>query len=194
MSQFDTLPDDIRAKLKTDPRQTSGNELLPAEVALMIYERERPLWTASQMRANLDTDHSVETVRDKLKHLDEIDICESMEANNGRVYWWNDERSDWPIPPDVTVEEQGVTVAEVLTPWYAKLGVCGLAGPVIAGLFLVAGVFEIAGEIVLPVAGTDLLSIGLSAIIFSYLLLLYAGFMGLSQWITGDTIGLNNLR
>lgn len=191
MSHFETLPNDVRSKLKTDPQYTSGNELLPAEVAVMMHEDERPIWTASQMHAELNTGHNVETVREKLNDLDEVNVCNSMRANNGRIYWWNDERSNWPIPSDVIVEgQQELTVAELLSPWYGKVGLVGLFGPAIAGLPLLVGVFAIGGTISTPISGTELLSHGLIAIVFSYLLLIYAGFLGIIQWATGATLDL----
>jgi hypothetical protein len=192
MSRFDSLPDEARSKLKTDPRHTSGNELLRAEVAETMHGHDRPIWTASQMQSELDTTYRTETVRDKLNTLDEVEVCSSMPANNGRIYWWNDTRSDWPIPPDVTVEgQQELTVAELIEPWYAKLGLIRLAGPAIAGLPLLVGIFVIAGTISIPVPGTELLSIGMIVILISYLLLTYAGLLGILQRVTGDAINLN---
>lgn len=192
MSRFNSLPDDIRSKLKTDPRHTSGNELLPAEVALTMDENNRPIWTASQMRSELDTGHSKETVRDKLNKLDEVGVCESMPANNGRIYWWNDNRSNWPIPPDVVVEGQkDLTVAELLDPWYAKVGMIGLFGPAIAGLPLLIGVFAIGGTISVPVSGEELLAAGMVAIVLSYLILAYAGLIGMLQRATGGSIDMD---
>jgi hypothetical protein len=192
MSQFESLPDDVKSKLKTDPLHTSGNELLPAEVATVIYEADRPIWTATQVQAELDTGHGTETVRNKLKTLDEVDICGSMEANNGRIYWWNDDRSDWSIPPDVAVEGQkGLTVQELLTPWYAKLGLLGLLGPALAGIPIVIGIFAIGGTVSIPVSGTELLSGGLIAIVLSYVLLVYASALGAIEWATGDELNLS---
>jgi hypothetical protein len=192
MSRFDFLPDEVRSKLKTDPRHTSGNELLPAEVAATMYEHDRPIWTASQMQSALDTGHRTETVRDKLNTLDEIEVCDSMPANNGRIYWKSDDRSDWPLPPDVAVEgQQELTVTELLDPWYAKLGLIGLLGPAIAGIPLLIGIFVIAGTISIPVSGTEMLSLGMIAIVISYILLAYAGLLGIMQRVTGDRIDLH---
>lgn len=194
MSRYDPLPNDVRSKLKTDPRHISGNELLPAEVALTMYKNDRPIWTASQMESELDTGHNKETVRKKLNTLDEVEICESMPANNGRIYWWNDDRSDWPIPPDVIVEgQQGLTVAELLDPWFSKLGLIGLLGPALAGIPLLVGIFIIGGTLSIPVSGTELLSLGMVAIIISYLLLAYAGLISIAKWTTGDTADTNFL-
>jgi len=193
MSQFETLPEEIRSKLKTDPRYTSGNELLPAEVATTMYTHDRPVWTASQMQAELETGHGRETVRDKLNKLDELEICRSMSANNGRIYWWNDDRSDWPIPPDVVVEgQQEPTVSELLSPWYAKLAVLTLLGPTIAGLPLLVGIFDIGGTISSPIPGTELLTWGMVIIIISYTLLVYASLVGIFYWVTesGSRTGL----
>jgi hypothetical protein len=192
MSQFETLPEEVRSKLKTDPRYTSGNELLPAEVAATMYTHDRPVWTASQMQAELETGHGRETVRDKLNKLDELEICRSMSANNGRIYWWNDDRSNWPIPPDVVVEgQQELTVSELLSPWYAKLAILSLLGPTIAGLPLLVGIFDIGGTISSPVPGTELLTAGLIIIIASYTLLVYAFVIGAVHWTTGEIFKIN---
>ncbi|MFD1635312.1 hypothetical protein ACOZ4L_15720 (plasmid) [Haloplanus ruber] len=194
MSRFDLLPHDVRTKLKTDPRHVSGNELLPAEVALTMYENDRPIWTASQMQSELDTSHGKETVRKKLNTLDEVEVCESMPANNGRIYWWSDDRSDWPIPPDIIVDgQQELTVAELINPWYSKVGLIGLLVPALAGIPLLVGIFAIGGTISIPVSGTELLSMGMIAIVLSYILLAYAGLIGIVQWATGNTIGVGFL-
>ena len=77
MARFDLLPDDVRSKLKTDPRHISGNELLPAEVALTMCKNDRPIWTASQMESELDTGHNKETVRKKLNTMTRLmRICQ----------------------------------------------------------------------------------------------------------------------
>lgn len=194
MTRYENLPDDARSKLKTDPRYVSGNELLPAEVALIIFEHDLPIWTASRMQAELSTGHGKETVRDKLKNLDEVDICNSMPANNGRIYWWNDDRSDWPIPPDVVVEGQReLTVADLLAPWYVKLGLLSLLGPAIAGLPIIIGIFAIGGTISIPISGSELLTLGLAVIIISYVLLVYSGLIGVIQWATGELVDMNLL-
>lgn len=191
MSRFELLPEDVRSKLKTDPRHTNGNELLPAEVAVILRESERPFWTAARMKEELDTGHGKETVRDKLKALEEMGICRSMPANNGRIYWWNDDRSDWPIPPDVIVEgRQELTVAELVAPWYAKVGLLGFLGPALAGLPLLIGIFAIGGNISIPISGTELLSMGSITIVLSYILLVYAAAIGLLQWVSGDAFDL----
>lgn len=184
---FDSLPADVRSKLTTDPRHVSGNELLPAAVAETMVTHDRPMWTASQMRAELESGHSRETVREKLQTLDELDVCRSMEANNGRIYWWNDDRSRWPIPPDVDVEG-GLTVAALLDPWYAKWALVGVTGPTLAGLPLLLGVFQASGRLSTPVTGEALLSAGLIVILLSYMVLIYSGILGLLGYVTGDAI------
>lgn len=194
MSQFDALPEDVHSKLKTDIRHVSGDELLPAQVAEVMYENERPFWTAAQMRAQLETGHEKETVRNKLQKLDEIGICDSEEANTGRIYWLADERSEWPIPPDVVIEgERQLTVAELLNPWYAKLAVLGILGPSLAGLPLLLGILEIGGSLSLPISGSLLLTLGLFLIIFSYTALVYAGIMGIFQRFASGSVDIEDL-
>lgn len=194
MNRFETLPDDVRSKLKTELQHTSGNELLPAEVAETMVDHDRPLWTASQMQAELETGHGKETVRKKLRTLDEVGICNSMEANNGRIYWWDDDRSEWPIPPDVDVERSELTVSELLDPWYAKVALVGLLGPTIAGLPLLVGIFQISGTLSLPLDGTELLSLGLVIIVISYFVLLYGMMLAVTQRATGELVDMEILR
>ncbi|GAB6860800.1 hypothetical protein ACFR97_00700 [Haloplanus litoreus] len=191
MTRFETLPEDAHAKLKTDPRHTNGNELLPATVATTMRGHDRPIWTASQMQAELDTGHGKETVRNKLNTLEEIGICASMRANGGRIYWWDDERSDWPLPPDVAVEgREGPTLAEVLDPWYAKVGLIGLLSPAVAGVPIVAGVLAVGGALSLPIEGSELLSMGLIAIVLSYVLMVYAGLLIFVEWATDERVSV----
>lgn len=58
----------------------------------------------------------------RLAELEEIDVLDSKAAAGGHVYWIRDERSEWPIPPDVRVEgtdDDALTVEELLSRPYA---------------------------------------------------------------------------
>jgi hypothetical protein len=87
--------------------------------------------------------------------------------------------------------QKGLTVQELLTPWYAKLGLLGLLGPALAGIPIVIGIFAIGGTVSIPVSGTELLSGGLIAIVLSYVLLVYASALGAIEWATGDELNLS---
>lgn len=50
------------------------------------------------------TGKTTQTTRKRLQELEALGILNSAPGANGRIYWINDEHSDWPIPPDVDVE------------------------------------------------------------------------------------------
>jgi hypothetical protein len=180
MSRFENLPEEVEKRLKTDTRYVSGNELLPAEVAEVMYAADRPWFTVDQMNSEFNHRYHQDTVRDKLSKLRELEIVESQSVGKPDIYYLNDDRSEWPIPPDVEVEAERTepTLSEFLSPWYIQLGLVGLLGPALGGVILIVGSFAAAGVISIPPSITNVISLGLTISIISYILLLISVVLG----------------
>jgi hypothetical protein len=67
----------------------------------------------------------------------------------------------------------------------------GFFGPALTGIPLLVGIIAISGTISIPVSGTELLSVGMIAIVLSCILLAYAGLIGIAQLATGNAIDMN---
>ncbi|WP_135536146.1 hypothetical protein [Halostella pelagica] len=107
------LPDRIESKLLPP---NNRNNLTKQPVALELYHGDRPYYSVTQMQAALDSKHSEDTVRDRLNDLVELDIAETDQVNNGEIYYFDHEDSDWPVPTDAEVEPERTepTVTEFL--------------------------------------------------------------------------------
>jgi hypothetical protein len=145
-----------------------------------MYAANRPWFTVDQMNSEFNHQYHPDTVRDKLSKLRELEIVESKSVGKPDIYYLNDDRSEWPIPPDVEVEAKRTepTLSEFFSLWYVQLGLVGLLGPVLAGTILIVASFAAAGVISLPVSTTETISLGLTIIILSYVLLLISVIMG----------------
>ncbi|NLV05301.1 hypothetical protein GOC83_04030 [Haloarcula rubripromontorii] len=189
MERFTNLPDDAREELKTDISNTQANELLTAEVAEFILSQERPIWSSSAIMKKLDGDWSRAVVKDKLKDLEERGFCNSLEAGTGRIYWWDHDETDWPRPPDVTLEaDPSLSVSDALEPHYVQLGIVALAFPTVASIPVFLGVFSLGGSLTLPISGESLLSLGLLTIILCYMLLVYSVIVGAIDYATPESL------
>lgn len=51
----------------------------------------------------VELDMSKQGVHNRLATLEELDVLDSAPGANGRIYWLRDDRSNWPVPPDVAV-------------------------------------------------------------------------------------------
>lgn len=172
----DDLPDWIASKIG---EPNNRNDLTKRPVALELYHGERPYYSVTQMQAELDSDHSEDTVRDRLDDLTELDIADTDQVNNGKIYYLDDPDSEWPVPTDVDVEPERTepTVSEFFGRGSVKMAALGVAVTVVSGLVILLGAYEAANRIALPVSGTNLLATGLAAIIFSWVLFIWAGLL-----------------
>lgn len=174
MKTDEDLPDEIASRIDTVDYDL---ELTQGHVALEFVHGDRPFYNVAQMHAALGRDVSTDTVRARLNELHERDVLSRQQVNNGNIYWLNQPESDWPIPPDAEVEpDRGeLTVNE----WRQRPDVQTAAGSVflaIAGTAVtLIGTFQSAGYYQLPVSATDVISVGLTAGIMSYLGLFFAG-------------------
>lgn len=174
MKTDEDLPDEIASRIDTADYDL---ELTQGHVALEFVHGDRSFYNVAQMHAALGRDVSTDTVRARLDELNERDVLSRQQINNGNIYWLNQSESDWPIPPDVEVEPKrdDLTVNE----WRQRPDVQTAAGSVflaIAGTAVtLIGTFQSAGYYQLPVSATDVISVGLTAGIMSYLGLFFAG-------------------
>lgn len=174
MKTDEDLPDEIASRIDTADYDL---ELTQGHVALEFVHGDRSFYNVAQMHAALERDVSTDTVRARLDELNERDVLSRQQVNNGNIYWLNQSESDWPIPPDVEVEPERdeLTVNE----WRQRPDVQTAAGSVflaIAGTAVtLIGTFQSAGYYQLPVSPTDVIAVGLTAGIMSYLGLFFAG-------------------
>lgn len=174
MKTDEDLPDEIASRIDTADYDL---ELTQGHVALEFVHGDRSFYNVAQMHAALGRDVSTDTVRARLDELNERDVLSRQQVNNGNIYWLNQSESDWPIPPDVEVEPERdeLTVNE----WRQRPDVQTAAGSVflaIAGTAVtLIGTFQSAGYYQLLVSATDVIAVGLTAGIMSYLGLFFAG-------------------
>lgn len=69
----------------------------------IITEADRPFVSCSYVAS--DTDITADGMRPRLAELEDIGVLDSAPGAGGDVYWIHNEESNWPIPPDVTIEE-----------------------------------------------------------------------------------------
>lgn len=103
------LPDWIEDKISyNDDYETQDHFFIEP-----LVETNRPWLSRSTIEEEAGV--SDETARTRLKRLEEKEIVNSAPGGDGTVYWIHDERSDWPIPPDIDLpdpEEMAVVVDE----------------------------------------------------------------------------------
>ncbi|WMT10303.1 hypothetical protein NP511_22165 (plasmid) [Natrinema thermotolerans] len=88
-----------------DPLEIDNNRTLQQHhVAEVLVHEERPYYTIRRIKAELDGNFDRETIRDRLREMEELGVIGQESVNNGTIYWLDREESDWPIPPDVRVE------------------------------------------------------------------------------------------
>lgn len=168
------LPEDIASRIDTADYDL---DLTQGHVALEFVHGDRPFYNVAQMHAALGQNVSTDTVRHRMDELHERDILTRRKINNGNIYWLNQPDSDWPIPPDVEVEpeREELTVNE----WRQKPYVQAAAGSILLAIAGTAvtliGTFQSGGYYQLPVSATDIIAVGLTAGIMSYLGLFFAG-------------------
>lgn len=92
---------------------------------------------------------SDETARTRLRRLEEKEIVNSAPGGDGTVYWIHDERSDWPIPPDIdfpdTEESKSktqdeITIGELLERKPVIGGIIAAAAAILSTLLIALGI------------------------------------------------------
>lgn len=173
------LPDWIEEKIgKPNP----DYEVLQADVArVFVEEEERPFLTRRKVQSELKGDPSRGTVNSRLSELVEIGVLESDEPTTN-TYWLSNEKSDWPIPPDVRVESVNpeIRVSEFFQKTAVRVAGWGIALILISSWTLWVGVYFIAQDFSIPlISNTLILATGLSMILFGWLFILF----GMVKWL-----------
>lgn len=170
------LPDWIESRIDTTDYDL---DLTQGHVALEFVHGDRPFYNVTKMHAALGQNVSDDTVRSRMDELHERDVLARRKVNNGNIYWLNQPESNWPIPPDVEVEpeQDELTVNE----WRQKPSVQMAAGSILLAIIGTAvtliGTFQSGGYYQLPFAATEIIAVGLTAGIVSYLGLFLAGLL-----------------
>ena len=168
------LPDEIGSRI--DPVDYD-KDLTQRNVALIFVHGERPYYNVKKMHAAVGSDVSFDTVRARLEELHERDILKREKVNNGNIYWLDREESDWPVPPDVEVEPERTepTVTEWRQRRYVQVAALSVTLAIIGTAITLIGSFQAGEYLQLPLATSDILAVGLTIGMLSYLGLILAG-------------------
>lgn len=182
------LPEEIRSRIE---QGSYDMELTQRHVALEFVHGDRPFYSVAQMHAALDSNVGDDTVRSRMDELDERDVVQSERVNNGSVYWLNEDDSEWPIPPDTTVEpkQDDMTVSEWQQQLHVQTAALSVLVAIIGTAITLIGVFQTGGYYQLPVESSRVIAYGLTMGILSYMGLVFAGL----AWLF-DFPGISNLR
>ena len=170
------LPEWIKSRIDTPD---SSRSITQYQVAKEFGKKNRPYYNVSRMHAALGGTVSTDTVQSRMDELVERDVLKSEQVNNGFVYWLNYEDSEWPIPPDVEVEPERTepTVSEWKNHGHVQLAGLSLVIVVIGTAVTLLGTFQAGGYYTTPWGASDIIAVGLSAGIMSYLGLFVAGLL-----------------
>jgi hypothetical protein len=161
--------------IRTDDKFT--RELTERDVAREMYISDRPFYNIDKLQSRLPQDVSRSTIRNRLTTLTaEKDVLRTEDLGSGKLYWLNDPRSSWPIPPDFDPEreERGMTVAELRQQPSAQLGILAVLLAVIGPAIVLVAVFQSAAPYTVPISPGDVIAYGLLISITSYFALLLA--------------------
>ena len=177
------LPEEIDSRV--DP-VSYDMELTQRHVALEFVHGDRPYYSVAQMHASLGNNVSLDTVRSRLDELEERGILKSEQVNNGSIYWLDQDDSDWPIPPDTAVEPKRdeMTIFEWRQQPHVQISAISVLLAILGTAITLTGTFQAGGYYQLPMNTSDIISYGLTAGIFSYLGLFFAGLVWILDFPT----------
>lgn len=182
------LPNEIKSRI--DPG-SYDMELTQRHVALEFVHGDRPFYSVAQMHAALGSDVSSDTVRSRMDELEEREVLKSEQVNNGSIYWLIGDTSEWPIPPDVEVEpkQEEITISEWRQQVHVQIAAISILTAIIGTAITLTGTFQAGGYYQLPIRTDELLAYGLTAGLFSYFGLFFAGLI----WIL-DLPSIDEIR
>lgn len=164
---YDDLPDWISEKIgEPDP----GHDLQAHTVARIFCESDDAYLTRKQVQAKLPKQYDRVTVNRRLGELVEVDVLKSREHSMGNLYWLYDERSEWPIPPDVPVgtKRNEPTVSEFFDTQSVQVSVYGIAFIVISSASTWFGGLSAGFDLFSQQTSTILVAIGLLLAVFGW--------------------------
>lgn len=157
------IPDQIAADLEFNPNKEVQDE----HIVAVFVGSNRPYLSRKQVQGEIGL--SGQGTRDRLNDLEERGVLASEPAGGGRIYWLADDRSAWPIPPDVEVEpiKDELTVNELLARVPVQFVGTGLllmiGGALLTTLFTLALAYKLS----VPLIDTQsLLLAGILAVFF----------------------------
>lgn len=177
MSTDRELPKWIETRIDAE---NFSRDLTQRHVATEFVHGDRPYYNKTKMHAAVGNEVSPDTVKSRLEELDEREVLESEQINNGTIYWLNDDRSNWPIPTDTEVspiepEDSELTISEWRQKLYVQTASVSLILAIVGTAITLLGTFQTTGAYSLPFAASEIIGQGLSLGIFSYIGLLLAG-------------------
>lgn len=128
------LPDWIEEKLYINENY---------DVQLHFYvepflETDRPWLGVSKIASEVGKTR--QTTRSRLAELQDLEVLNSGPGANGTIYWINDDRSDWPIPPDIDSqsvdESDGLGISELKDRWDVLFGMLTVAVALLASFLI----------------------------------------------------------
>lgn len=127
----------------------SNRDVQDRHIIEVFLESDRPYLSRSQIQTAVGL--SDQGTRDRLRNLEERGIIDQDAVADSRVYWVHNEKSSWPIPPDVEVEpaRNEPTISEFFGQTYVLYGVVAVAATMVGSLLV--SVFTIAVGYNLPV-------------------------------------------
>jgi hypothetical protein len=131
------IPDWIEDKLEF----REGRSLQQSPVVQIFLGSERPYLTRRQVQTRLKGNHARGTVIDRLSELCEVGVLKHEDLSGGGIYWINNSKSDWPIPPDVEVEPESeeMTASEFFNLDSVRTAVTGLGGILLSSILIWGG-------------------------------------------------------
>lgn len=148
------------------------------------------------MQAALGGEVSVDTVRSRLKELDEREVLKSETANNGDIYWLNRQESDWGIPPDTELEakDSDITLEEWKSQPYVQVAALSVFLTIVGTAITLLGTFQAGGFYSLPIASTEVIAVGLTLGILTYFGLFLAGLIWVFESSESSSMELPDLK
>ena len=171
------IPDWIDEKISFD----SSREVQDVRIVEVFLNSDRPYLSSRRVSNKIGL--TKEATSPRLEELVELGVLDGDTIAGGRIFWIHDDRSEWPIPPDVEVVpvSNELTLAEFLSRFYVRYGLLGVAFTLIGGLFMMAFTLVLAYEIPIPyVEVSDFLLGGVLLIFAGYTVVVIA--IGYAIW------------
>lgn len=170
------LPEWILERTSINP----SHEVQEREVARIFVESDRPYLTRRQVQSKLEGNPSKGTVIDRLSGLCEVEVLAADELEGGNIYWLENEKLNWPIPPDVDVEpiSDEMTVSEFFNSSAVTWSGIGIGVILVSSLFLWVGAsYSAVGSSVLGITATDLILAGFLLIFTGWMIIVISAFL-----------------
>lgn len=157
------IPEWIDDKIGFDPQR----DVQDKSIVKVFLDTNQPYLSSRRVSSEIGMTKAGASPR--LEELVEIGVLDSKSAAGGRIYWIQDERSNWPIPPDITVAagKNDVTVRGILESVHGIYGVIAVGSTMFSSLIFSAYVFLSSANVSAPIVGNSTLIVaGLLASLF----------------------------